>query len=624
MPSDAAPLRTGMSRTPQNLEEVYRSWTPLLLSALRRLRASGYTVDALDGMDLVHDFYLEVVPDLLERYEPERAQFSTYLYGAFLRFARPRIIRELRWKGMLTDLEELPQGWKLATWPEFVDAAESSDADALSEAIGQQFALLPSSLRVVVNARIVEGLSERDAARRLKITRYAVRQRTAEALGRLAVGIGEDHRITGEFRPLAVRVWRDGRSLMEAAAELGLSRAKARAAYRRLLASVVVASAPTRARDAHETEAMAIDICEIWARVTANPSDPDALAAARTHLPLLLEHVSDCETCSETAVPTGDLDDLLDALSDGAERLSEEERRTVDALHEAWDSNERDIETAMSELLLSALPEPYNDLKSLGTDVTLLSAFLALSAIDHLVYRHLMSSGSEGVELTREGGFIQGSLAIPRRELVEEMARHAGVPTASAETLFDWARHVTRYVPRVFLHFVAIETLEDNVRLSLSEPTLQHNLGERWAPVSRVIDDEFEPLPADVAVVLRQIQAAAETLGPQLKAAAVAAVQDDIREGLLQQAERNQEEVAAIKEALESARVEDTVVEVAQAAAAAARAKQVLYEKVGNSSRNIDLCRPAIRQVIERGRSDSQSRVKEADEVVKKVAAASG
>jgi RNA polymerase sigma factor (sigma-70 family) len=610
--------RSGMLR---NLEEFYQSWTPLLLSALGRLRRSGYPLDLAEGMDLVHDFYVEAVPGLLARYEPERAQFSTYLYGAFLHFARPRIVRELRWKGMLTDLDELPPEWMPISEPALVDPNVSSDSDELIDTIGRQFASLPSSLRAVVTVRILDGLSEREAARRLKLSRYSVRQRTAEALGRLAVGIGEDHRIGSEFRPLALRVWRDGKSLMRAAGELGLSRAKARANYRRLLDSVMTAATRTRERNVQESQVMDTNLCEVWTRLIANPSDTDAITAARASLALLLDHISECDACRKTAETSGDPERVFEALADEAEVLSPEEARARDALHDAWDSNERDIETAMSDLLLSALPDSFADLGSLGENVTPVSAFLALSAIDHLVYRHLAFSERDRVELTANGAIIDGTLAIPRQAIVAEMARHAELPSASAERLFDWALRVPRYVPKAFLHFVEAQSAEDSVHLTLGEPALQHNLAERFRWRHAFVAQR-QPVPATVAVALRQIQAAAEILTPQLEKAANNAVHDDVRDVLLQQAAANKQEAAAIAGVLESVHVEGEVAEVLQAAAGAEQCKQVIYEKVGEYIRGSDFKGSDIQRIVEEGQAESQSRAEKVENVAKAVAGA--
>ena len=219
-------LGAHLDRAPRGLEEVYESCTPLLLSALGRLIRSGYRLDPSMGLDLVHDFYLEQLPGLFERYDHTKAQFSTYLYAAFLKYARPRIIRNMRLEGLMSDLERYPASSTEAE-PEF--------PDRLTEATEQAFEELPHDSRAVLKARIVDGLSERDTARRLKLSRYFVRQHLAEALGRLAVAIGQDALIPEDVRPLAVRVWRDEQPLMEAAGDLDWSRAEALSRYRELL-----------------------------------------------------------------------------------------------------------------------------------------------------------------------------------------------------------------------------------------------------------------------------------------------------------------------------------------------------------------------------------------------------
>lgn len=211
---------------PGSLEEVYESCTPLLLSAIGRLIRRGYRLDPSMGLDYVHDFYLEELPGLFKRYDPDLGRFSTYLYAAFLQYARPRIVRSMRWEGMLADLDHYPA----ASRPE-----ELEFSDRLTESAATAFAALPKAPRNVLKARIVDGLSERETARRLGLSRYFVRQHTAEALGRLAIAIGEDARIPEDVRPLAVRLWRDERTLMEAASEMGWSRPQALARFHELL-----------------------------------------------------------------------------------------------------------------------------------------------------------------------------------------------------------------------------------------------------------------------------------------------------------------------------------------------------------------------------------------------------
>lgn len=218
---------------PRSLEEVYESCTPLLLSAIGRLLRSGYRLDPALGLDLVHDFYVEALPGLFDRYDPAQGRFTTYLYAAFLRFARPRIIRAMRWEGMLGDLD----GYAA------VPAAPVEFPDRLADATERAFAALPRESRAVLKARIVDGASEREAAKRLKLSRYFVRQHTAEGLGRLAVALGEDARIPEDVRPLALRLWRDEQTLMEAAGDLGWSRPEALTRYHQLLKRVGAALA---------------------------------------------------------------------------------------------------------------------------------------------------------------------------------------------------------------------------------------------------------------------------------------------------------------------------------------------------------------------------------------------
>jgi len=217
---------------PQSLEEVYQSCTPLLLSAIGRLIRGGYRIDPAMGLDYVHDFYLEALPGLFERYDPSLGRFSTYVYAAFLQFARPRIVRSMRWEGMLADLDRYPAASK---------PAEREFPDRLTDAAASAFADLPRVPRNVLKARIVDGLSERETARRLGLSRYFVRQHTAEALGRLAIAMGEDGRIPEDVRPLAVRLWREEQTLMEAAAGLGWSRQQALAKFHELLEQVASA-----------------------------------------------------------------------------------------------------------------------------------------------------------------------------------------------------------------------------------------------------------------------------------------------------------------------------------------------------------------------------------------------
>lgn len=219
---------------PQDLEQVYEKYTPVLLGALAALVRQGFRLNPAEGLEVVHDFYIEALPGLFERYESSRAKFSTYLYGAFLRFARARIIRHQRWNRLLVPFDDA------IAHPAVPD--DSSVAETLNARVADALHALPRDLRITVDARVARGESERQIARRLRVSRYVVRQRLAEALGRIAMAIGNDETIREDLRPLAIRLWRDGHSLMRVAQEQGLSRSEARRRLHELIGSLATAA----------------------------------------------------------------------------------------------------------------------------------------------------------------------------------------------------------------------------------------------------------------------------------------------------------------------------------------------------------------------------------------------
>ena len=234
--TDGLPMPEGAAQ--QEFERVYDEYSPMLLSAVASLAKRGFDIHPAEGLELIHDFYLEALPGLTGRYDESKAKFSTYLYAAFLRFARPRLLRNMRWKRLFVSFDDA------IAHPSAPDHAEPSES--LVEGVSRAIAALPHDLKTVIEGRARLGESERQVARRLAVSRYVVRQRMAEALGRIAIAIGEDEMIPGDLRPLAVRLWRDGESLMTVAAELGLSRQEAREHLHQLVQSLASAAGSIR------------------------------------------------------------------------------------------------------------------------------------------------------------------------------------------------------------------------------------------------------------------------------------------------------------------------------------------------------------------------------------------
>jgi RNA polymerase sigma factor (sigma-70 family) len=228
------PSRLTPNEAPQGLAQVYEEYTPLLLSAVAALARKGFDINPGEGLEVVHDFYLEALPGLLERYDASRARFSTYLYGAFLRFARPRIVRSLRWKRLLVPLDDAI---------EYAIAFDERPSQESQQSVAAALERLPKPLRDVLEARLAQHQSERQIAKGLGVSRYVVRQRLAEALGRVAIVIGHAETIREDLRPFAIRLWRDEVPLMALAGELGLSRHEAWQRFRELIRTLSSAAA---------------------------------------------------------------------------------------------------------------------------------------------------------------------------------------------------------------------------------------------------------------------------------------------------------------------------------------------------------------------------------------------
>jgi len=220
---------------PASLDEVYEAFTPMLLSAVGSLARRGYGINPGEALDVIHDFYLEALPGLFEHFDPSKGKFSTYLYGSFLQFARPRIVRGIRWKAIIVPFDEA-----IDHPAPILDDYPPVELEA---SVLLAYKRLPKTLRATLDARLDQGQSERAIAKRFRVSRYVVRQRLAEALGRIAVAISHDETFPEDLRPLAIRLWRDQQPLMRVAADLGLSRQQARLQYGRLIHSLSAAAA---------------------------------------------------------------------------------------------------------------------------------------------------------------------------------------------------------------------------------------------------------------------------------------------------------------------------------------------------------------------------------------------
>src|SRR5262249_35670217 len=138
------------------------------------LAGQGLAVPFGDGLDLIHDFFLEGWPAVERGYDPGVGPLRPYAYRAFWRFARARIIRMNRLAH--GSLDQTPE----ARFAQPAD--EASDARLNRDALSQALADIRPEDRDLLEEYFTIGDSERALARRLGMTRYRMRMKLVEAL----------------------------------------------------------------------------------------------------------------------------------------------------------------------------------------------------------------------------------------------------------------------------------------------------------------------------------------------------------------------------------------------------------------------------------------------------------
>jgi RNA polymerase sigma factor (sigma-70 family) len=217
----------------------------LLWLVLSRLAKSGYVTPPNDAQDLIHDFYVDEWENLKRRYDPTLGSFANYLFSAFYRFARRRIVRLQSWHSRLVDTAELARRVDHTTEPrEILERSEETKAiEERLSTIREALTALPTVQQAVLRdflSSAREDTSERSLARRHGISRYRLREILVEALGRVA---SEQARrgAPGSSVRAASALWQDGRTVRDTAKILGLSVGKVRLARQRYVGTLLEA-----------------------------------------------------------------------------------------------------------------------------------------------------------------------------------------------------------------------------------------------------------------------------------------------------------------------------------------------------------------------------------------------
>jgi RNA polymerase sigma factor (sigma-70 family) len=224
-------------------------YSPLLLNALARLAKEGYGIPFNEGLDLIHDFFMEHWAGVLARFDKNRdppVSFPTYLYRAFVLFARRRIIFLNQWRSSLTDTAWLAKSIEGRGTHFGVDEDDEREQAALAEAriesVRAALAQLPTNAREFLFEYLGSPQnSERHLAQKHGVTRYRVRELLTEAFGNVLAAVGHQGEFTNlEWRTASI-LWGRGRPVSAAARELGVSPAEVRRTRSRILSRMSIA-----------------------------------------------------------------------------------------------------------------------------------------------------------------------------------------------------------------------------------------------------------------------------------------------------------------------------------------------------------------------------------------------
>jgi RNA polymerase sigma-70 factor, ECF subfamily len=183
-PSDSELVRRAVDGQRDAFEAIYNRYQAIVYRFARAMTGSPTIAD-----DVTQEVFVSVMRDL-ERYDPQRAGLSTYLYGVARNVTRARLRRERRF----TPIEDITvDGLEPASADDpFAMIARARDLARLKTAIIE----LPPRYRELVILCDLHELSYAQAATVIEIPVGTVRSRLSRAHARLA------QRLRPESKPL--------------------------------------------------------------------------------------------------------------------------------------------------------------------------------------------------------------------------------------------------------------------------------------------------------------------------------------------------------------------------------------------------------------------------------------
>jgi RNA polymerase sigma factor (sigma-70 family) len=231
--------------------EAYRSYFGLFLDAISHLARQGFVAQPADVDDLIHDFFLEVWDGLVERFDASKSGFPAYAYGAFLRFARKRILQWQRWGQPREDIAWLADQIALRPSASPLEGlVRSEEIEAVRSALRQ---LDPEPRQLLLEFLALGRRSERRLARIRQLNRNHVHDLLIKAFGEMVACIGDSVAWSAADRQLAYLLWCEGLTIKQVAARLRQPLSEVRESrdrLRKLLAAGLAERSPSPTRPA--------------------------------------------------------------------------------------------------------------------------------------------------------------------------------------------------------------------------------------------------------------------------------------------------------------------------------------------------------------------------------------
>jgi RNA polymerase sigma factor (sigma-70 family) len=521
-----------MERKVPTLEQAYSSLLPLFFAALGGLARQGFSVAPADSMDLIHDFFAEAWTGLERHFDEQKGSFGSYAYGAFVRFARPRIVRLRRWQNSLMGLEELAA----------IPAPRLEDPGAVDQGrVRQALTRIPHREQEVLRRYVdCEYASERRLAGELGISRYRLREILVDALGQLAVSFDRPSGIPQHDWSVALALWRDRRTVDEAATVLHLTTQQVRSAYRRNFGFLAEAlkhhqpqlwSPERREKMATQKASSALDLLRT---ALQSPRKKELLNKVQEHATEILEALdasgSPSPELNIEELPAEWVADVYQAIFKGAGADLQSEVALAEAT-EAHEAEDTAIGRAFRETLLADLgPElrypaeirslpviSEGEQKRLGRapdvrsgmpesglwlkhGVRPLTVFFATKSISGLLRRYIRRGVLSGTPLVLgDETFLiatgDGKQVSLSKVLREEMARRAECSLEIAGALYPWLVQVAQYKSWLFAGFKSQPQVGGRTILLVPSEEEFESSFQRWGLTSYMA--EAPPLVAE-------------------------------------------------------------------------------------------------------------------------------